>query len=43
MAEDRKADYFKEEGDNFRLVEDIKAMGRFHYLNLIESREYNKL
>ncbi len=42
-AEDRKADYFKEEGDNFRLGEDIKAMGRFHYLNLIESREYRRL
>ena len=43
MAEDRKADYFKGEGDNFRLGEDIKAMGRFHYLNLIEIREYRRL
>ncbi len=43
MADGWKANYFKEEGDNFRLGEDIKAMGRFHYLNLIESREYRKL
>jgi len=43
MADDRKANYFKKEGDRFRLRENIRTMAQFHYLNLIESREYRRL
>jgi chemotaxis protein methyltransferase CheR len=43
MADGWKANYFKEEGKDFRLREEIKAMAWFHYLNLIESREYRRL
>ncbi len=43
MTEAQKERYFKPDGNEFRLREDLKAMVQFRYLNLNDSHEIRKL